>query len=348
MQNKTAIIISDRMTTSLMRRRWYSRSAQKALEITHARSEIVIPFYNWLQPDGSINEVELKKDRATKHLANMGTFHGLIYIHPLKAHYRFGFDEPAAMPQIVKSLRSQITIAHRLCNPERPYALLVIHLGLSQEKDLKPFFRNVITAMQQVADDADENRVMISLEPDPIQEYGYTPGTVPQIYQLIPQLEAIAPRPNLKVPFSITFDLAHTYLSSKKDYATVQRIIQEAGDRIYYAHVNAPIYRGTPGREIPQGKPVPTKRLKRWLFDARNIIFTEDGHGSLDRIPQQQREEYEKTVRLLATATRLPEFGCINLEITPRIDRPFEFWRAGSTSRGALYSAEFLDRVMNS
>ena len=345
--SKINVIISDRMTTSLLSRRWYSASARSTLAITKARSEIVIPFYNWLQPDGSINEVELKKDQATKHLANEGTFHGLIYIHPLKAHYRFGFDEPRAMPQVVRSLRSQIAIARRLCNPERPYALLVVHLGLSQQADFKPFFRNVISVMQQVADDADAQKVMISLEPDPIQTYGYTPGTVPQIYQLIPQLEAIAPRRNLRTPFSITFDLAHTYLSFKKDYKTVQRIIQEAGDRIYYAHINAPIYRGTPGVTIEQGRPIPTGRLQRWIFDTRNIIFTEDGHGSLDRIPEQQRTDYEETIRLLGAATRIPEFGCINLEITPRIDRPFEFWRAGSTSAGALYSAELLNRILN-
>lgn len=338
--------MSDRMTTSLLKRQRYSHWAREALAAIEERSEVVIPFYDWLNPDGSLNEVQFLADQKTKHLKNWGTFHGLIYIHPLKKHYRLGFEREDALDAVARSLKSQIDIAQTLCDPERPYALLVVHLGLATQPDFKAFFRNVMTVMSNIADYADEKKVMISLEPDPVQPYGYTPGTVPNLRNLMPQLYAIAPRRNLQVPFSITFDFAHTYLSFRKDYTTVQRIIRDAADYIYYAHINAPVPRRTPGQTIQQGKKIPQSAFGRWLWDVKNILVTDDGHGSLDRIPAEHQPAFRETMRILARETKLAEGGCVNLEITPVIDRPLEFWRAGATSRGAAQSVTLLSELM--
>src|SRR3990170_1570225 len=98
------------MTAYLLRRKLFSAAARKTLDATHNRSEIILPLYNWINRDLDINEKQLSLDLRQTHLANLGTFHGFIYIHPLRPHYRLYFDQEQQVPLMSKSIKAQVEI----------------------------------------------------------------------------------------------------------------------------------------------------------------------------------------------------------------------------------------------
>lgn len=339
-------VINDHMTRYL--RLWRSlgsRNAKRALALTEEKCEIVYPMHEWFHPDWSINEKTYEHMKQNNLIGNRGTFHSIMFIHPLIPHFNVDYDDDSKREENIKLITAQIRLSARLGADYPGPKILVFHPGPSRKPHVNDYLDTMVKCFAPALEVADELNVQLTFEPDLGAGKMYLHGAsnhYDNVLTLVQRLTALAPRKNLSMPVSITCDTSHTLIMAKMDFGKVKNIVLQYADYISYAHVNFPMTILSRFAHEPHlNQPISELNEVQKLW----VVFggTLDGHNPIQRAPK----EFFEILRLLATKTRIPEYGRVNLEVGTRWDRGFNFWRSGSGALGTYKSLLILDKIFN-
>ncbi|MFC1640835.1 TIM barrel protein [Patescibacteria group bacterium] len=347
-RKKTTILLNDHMTAYL---RFWSRIgfyySRKALEFTEGKSEIVIPCNKWFKRDWAVNNKTHRRIRRKKLHRNAGTFHGFLEFHPTNGRFAIDYDNEDELERNITAMKSQIYLASKLGSMWRGTKMLIIHPGGSLRKTADEYIDVFVRALAPCLEYADKHKVQISIEPDlgtgKVKYYGNSEH-IGNVVKMIERLTELAPKNNLKRPAGMTLDTSHTLLANHRDYDKVADAVREFGEFICYAHINHPYnYYISKNGLHPVNKKI--GRLSGMRQVMTMLTKSQDGHNSIYRLKQQ--EKFNTILELLATRTQIPHYRRVLLEIGPRWDRGFNFWRAGSSGYGAYKSLKLLDSIFN-